>query len=353
MGDDELQLLLASMDSMNQSVMNATNIVATQNLNKDNRKWQGEEAEKARRWSSKEAELAYQRQQEYYDTNLSPSARVRQYEEAGLNPALLYGGASSTASSSAPQASGVSSPSGSASPFPGLSLFSMLEAIMSIQRQKAEVNNIDADTREIEERTKGYEGQRRLTDVGVDKVIAEIDKLGVESEKIFQDIRESVKRMDLMDNQIKVGDSVIELNGSQSELAAIKAAAQKLDNEKAKVLLPYVAQREEAEIAYQNAKTDEAKYSAEGLMYDANLSMLKVLVEQDMIDKGYYDSVREQAQWSAKYKKREYKWKPVNDIVSGVSKLVLAGASAVSAATGAGAFTTAPVVTTPPTMNFW
>lgn len=68
------------------------------------------------------------------------------------------------------------------------------------------------------------------------------------------------------------------------------------------MLLPYIQARQEAEIALTNAKTDEAKYSAESAMYDANLKMLKSLVDAKLIDSSYYDSVIDQAHWDAKYK---------------------------------------------------
>lgn len=93
------------------------------------------------------------------------------------------------------------------------------------------------------------------------------------------------------------------------------------------MLLPYIQARQEAEIALTNAKTEEAKNSAESLMYDANLKMLKSLVDAKLIDSSYYDSVIDQAHWDVKYKKREYKWKPINDICHNISMLCIGAGS--------------------------
>lgn len=65
------------------------------------------EAQKQRDWESSEAEIAYERQREFYQDFQSPQAQIQQYQEAGLNPALMYGNGAGVASPiSAPQGSG-------------------------------------------------------------------------------------------------------------------------------------------------------------------------------------------------------------------------------------------------------
>lgn len=59
----------------------------------------------ANEFSASQAELAYQRQREFYNDFQSPQSMVNQYRDAGLNPALMYGSgasASSAIGSSAP-----------------------------------------------------------------------------------------------------------------------------------------------------------------------------------------------------------------------------------------------------------
>lgn len=62
-----------------------------------------------RDWSSSEADQARQWQEDMYTRYNSPQAMIRQYQDAGLNPALMYGGATGQA---APTSTAV--PSGSA-----------------------------------------------------------------------------------------------------------------------------------------------------------------------------------------------------------------------------------------------
>lgn len=217
MEDQDLQLFIAAMDSLNQSVSNATNIVATENLNRDNRKWQGKQAELARNWSSKEAELAYERQLEYYDSKLSPSAQVQQYKDAGINPALMYKGGASSSSSSAPQASPAGSPSGHPATFQPMQVFSMLDAIMNIQRQKAEIANIEADTEEKNERTKGYEGERQLTLQKIKESISQTLNNDADTENKKADLVNIINQSDLMSAQVDELMSRSNLNREQAD----------------------------------------------------------------------------------------------------------------------------------------
>lgn len=105
-----------------------------------------------------EAELAYQRQIDYYNQFQSPDAMMRQYREAGLNPALMMTGGNEGAVSpiSPPQASGTSAGSQTASLGDIVSLFSNL-SLIDAQRTKllADAKNTDADTGLKEAQTQG------------------------------------------------------------------------------------------------------------------------------------------------------------------------------------------------------
>lgn len=78
-----------------QLVGNIAGIGASANLNGRNRRWQSAEAEKA-----------YQRQRQFYQDFSSPSAMMRQYREAGVNPnyVLQDGGFNSPSAPSVSQA---------------------------------------------------------------------------------------------------------------------------------------------------------------------------------------------------------------------------------------------------------
>lgn len=82
------------------------------------------------------AENAYQRNVDFYERFQSPAAQVRQYKEAGLNPALMYGSGASVS------ASNVASP-GSASASGETSLGSILgfvSGMMNLKAKYAEMN---------------------------------------------------------------------------------------------------------------------------------------------------------------------------------------------------------------------
>ena len=91
-----------------------------------------QQAELNRQFQSAEADEARQWQEDYYLKYESPQARIRQYEDAGLNPALLYG--SNLGSGAAPSAS---LPSGSTAsvgfPSDGTGLLDFIGQMLSIK----------------------------------------------------------------------------------------------------------------------------------------------------------------------------------------------------------------------------
>lgn len=97
-----------------------------------------------RQFQSQEAEIARDWQEQQYNQYSSPSAMVRQYQEAGLNPALMYGQNLQGSTGSSPTPSG-SAASGSA-PNSGMPTGNILEAIAGFAKLKAEIDNINADT---------------------------------------------------------------------------------------------------------------------------------------------------------------------------------------------------------------
>lgn len=102
------------------------------------------QAELNRQFQSQEAQMARDWQEEQYNLYSSPSAMVSQYQDAGLNPALMYGQnlQSSTGSSPAPSGSMASgSPLGA-----GMPTGNIIESLAGLAKLKAEINNINADT---------------------------------------------------------------------------------------------------------------------------------------------------------------------------------------------------------------
>lgn len=118
----------------------------TQAQNQRNQEKQNEfnasEAAKNRNFQAQQAQLARDYQTEFYETYQSPSAMVRQYQDAGINPVLTAGFSPNT-----PPAA--SSPGGSAASAASpnyQSISSMIEAIGSMAMLKANIDNTKSKT---------------------------------------------------------------------------------------------------------------------------------------------------------------------------------------------------------------
>lgn len=201
------------------------------------------EAEKQRFW-----------QEEMYNEYQSPEAMVRQYSEAGLNPALaMTGGAQGpTSMNGAAASAGSGATSGAASAasasvgdmgagisnLPGgqmlLEMLGMFtDGIGSVSRiydeyrdahlKRSQQNyydqlrdNVAADTvnKQIEAQIRRVDLQyadiyKRL---GISQSGAVIENLNAETQKHLQSIVESAKKCEVMDSQIRVNDSTVALN---------------------------------------------------------------------------------------------------------------------------------------------
>lgn len=332
--ENELSRLFAAQQQEDSQAFNAAEAqkgrdFASQ-LQEDSQAFNSAEAELNRQFQSKEAEAAFERQREFYDEYQSIGAQVRQYQEAGLNPALLAGGASvgSTPSSSAASGGAASSPvasGGSASSSPISAAMSSLPEIAMIGKHLAEIANIKADTNlkdSIGNKTDieaSWIDRLNSQDIKQSEQIISESRSNCElnSQKVnesAQSVQESIKRMDVMDSTISVNGTLVQLNLSQAQLNMVKSKVENLNAQTIEKILPYVEARQEAEIALTTAKTEEAKFAAEQNMYEANLRMLKGLVEADLIDQGYYDNVITESGWSVKQAKRNYHWQPINNL---------------------------------------
>lgn len=107
-------------------------------------------------WSSKQAEEAYARQKEFYELYQSPSALMRQYQEAGMNPALMNGSSVGGSAQSAPQAS-------TSAVSPMFDMMSFLSGVISLFKAKNENKLIDAQAKNVEAQTELAGSQKELT----------------------------------------------------------------------------------------------------------------------------------------------------------------------------------------------
>lgn len=309
----------------------------------------------ANRFSSLEAEKAFDREVEFYEKYSSPKAQINSQIEAGVNPFGLSG------TSSGPVASS-SSPS-SVSPTGGTDMFGLVQTLLNFSLHKKEVDSSIALNRSVEAKnyaeaentSKNTSWIDRLNTLKLDEMQSAIDNNRQSVNESIQRVQESISRVKVNDSTIELNGAQILLNGTQSELNKTKSICYELDAQKASLLMPYIQARQEAEIAFTTAQTEEARHSAEKAMYDANVSMLKGMVESDLISQGYYDNLVNKSEFEYKNEKRDYKWKPVNDICSNVSKIAVGVGSVVSGFSGmaSGASSVASVASSPATLAFF
>lgn len=309
----------------------------------------------ANKYSAAQAEAQYNREVEFYEKYQSPKAMMQQ----GINP---FGVSGSTGGHTA---SGGSPSSVAPQGAEGLTgIMNLVSSIFGMTQEKrrtdSQVQLNSAQAALLGKQATAQENQNNvfgvLHNLNVEQLQTAIAKDKQAIAESIQRVKESMQNITESNSRIEVNGSVIQLNGSTSELNAAKTVVEKLTADKMSILMPYLKAREEAAIAYTNAKTQESIRNAEKLMYDANISMLKGMVEADLIDKGYYDNLIQQSEfetitteWKSKTAKRDYKWKPANDICSNVSKLCVGAASVIGAVKGIGV--TPPVAGAPSYQN--
>lgn len=274
----------------------------------------------SQRFNQQMAVDQWQRETEFYEKNQSISAQLQQMKDFGVNPYSLGSGGvnvGSAPSVSAPH----SSPASATSVGSSGSLSEIFSAVMqakdfNIRKAKsdAEANYYNALAEEARTRTPWID---RMNQTTIDKMISEIGVNHSKVDETLQSIKESASRIEVNNSTIEINGARVQLMGSQVELNASQEILNKLNAEQVEALLPYVKKIYKA--------------NSEKAVYDAELSMLKAMVERGLIDDGYYKTLVEQSQWEAKGAKRSYKWKPVNDVCSNVSKICVGAASVIGA----------------------
>lgn len=136
------------------------------------------EAQKARQFSAQQAqaqmsfqarqsELARDWQEQMYNQYQSPSAMMRQYKDAGLNPALMFGNAGSgsiPSASTGPSGASGSGVSASGSPLQASSS-GLIDSLLSIVKLRSEIDNINADTAQKRSVTTSQDIQNYIADM--------------------------------------------------------------------------------------------------------------------------------------------------------------------------------------------
>lgn len=193
-----------------------------------------QQAELNRQFQSAEADEARQWQEDYYLKYESPQARIRQYEDAGLNPALLYG---SNLGSGSPPSTSVPSGSVASVGFPsdGTGLLDFIGQMLSIKSQislnkakatqaMSDANKADAEASESKQR---QDWNPKLWQSQLDTGVVSRDNLRAGIEKLKSDINLNASKVQLTDAQIKetlasVDNTVVDTAKKQLEIDGVR-----------------------------------------------------------------------------------------------------------------------------------
>lgn len=260
--------------------------------------WNAQQAQENRTFQSAEAEKARQWQEEYYNQYESPQARIRQYEEAGLNPALLYGsqiGTGSAPSTSVPSgdSASVGMPSSSAGEL--LSFIGQMLSIKSIINKnnadalnaEAEADNKRADTKlkdlEYEWNPKLFQSEIRKNEANAANLLAGVKVAEEQVNKLIAD-------QNLISSNINLNEQEAQLILQQCNKTAIEAANERLRSQGIKSNNRLLAQQVYTEIA-KTALTEAEMYLTNAKRNEANANT--ALVSQKAISESVEAAVRE------------------------------------------------------------
>lgn len=249
--------------------------------------------------NQRDEERAYN--EEMYEKYQTIPAQVAQMQEAGLNPALMYGdGASSPSAMSPSPEVDSSSASGSGRDYSKMArvsqIFQMLSGGMQIasqinqqtasaqlMRSEANLNNIDAKTR------------GDINDLTVRQMKSNIKNTDIDS--VLKQTLQEVNR-----THTRVNITEAELNNLKADWQRFSNRIAKVDADVAEATKDTIIAYKRAELSYiqaqeafTKAQTDEAKTQsalnvANAALAHANelLTMTKNLAENEMVDSGYY-----------------------------------------------------------------
>lgn len=266
-----------------------------------------------------EAQLDRDWNERMYNMYQSPEAQMRQYQDAGLNPALMYqggvdiNGPSGGSAASVSGASGGDTPTNSFEQVMGVmsQFMNMITGASNIGNQAVSLHNQSSATR-ADNALKDAQTEQTKVETNNSILKGKLQQIELDYKRQFYDldIKEQEERIENLKKQgkkilsdIDVNNSVIELNGAQIDLTrGLTTKAEKecalltsqtlltnLEREKMSILMPYVEAREKAELALTYATTDAEKADAEKKLAEAGVAVMNVAREQKIIDSGYYE----------------------------------------------------------------
>ena len=298
-------------------------------------------------------------QEEMYERYQTIPAQVRQMQEAGLNPALMYGsgaGSPSAVSSGQMPSSGTgSAPSSSGrSPIQGFqkamsaiqavlgmlsSGNSVAQGISSLVRNRT-MNDKDKaqaalfDEQRNTEKDKQYnlamesllmESQAALNNIdktyrdtlnslNVEKSRLEIVKTWAGYQKTLSDIDVNKSVIELNGKQVELLDKTLDIKEQELALSQIKVVMSRREEMIQPQMLELQKKYLDAQVLLTNARTDSEKAAAEQARANAVNALWSAMVKNKLIDIGYYEQ-------QVKNMKTQNGVAIANSIVDGVCKI--------------------------------
>lgn len=260
--------------------------------------WNAAQSQENRNFQSAEAEKARQWQEDYYQQYESPQARIRQYEEAGLNPSLLYGqniGSGTAPSTSVPagDSASVGLPSSGAGDL--LSFIGQMMSIKSlINKNNADADNASADAdnkrADTDLKKQQKEWNPKLFQSEIHKNEANAANLLAGVKVAEEQVNKLIADENLIASQINLNEQQAQLILQQCNKTAIEAANERLKSAGIKANNRLIAQQVLTEIA-RTSLTEAEDYLTNAKINETNANT--ALVSQKAISESVEAAIRE------------------------------------------------------------